>query len=354
MLTTHWADVRGVKMATKRCTIHYRKLNREDNQFPALTFSKALARALEFTHPEGKRISENWRLRMAPVPNNPDHFRFLNDSHDDGEGVFGNICLFSPGQLQALIEEHPDASVLDIAEKRAPDGTDYLHAICYWLAIRDHFFIVQHISLQSKAMEEYFTWLLRDQASIIDGNHNVRLQAVFDRNLVGGDLGDIRTVEVGGLIPDTVHPEPVTGDAGGRVIEYEARETLGEKAIRTFAKGKEILETAIGSMETQRLIENMPEEAALEVNVGFGYRAKKRKFSREFMASLETSLRNMPDGEVRVISVTGKIVGDDARLQTVMPIKLVRKDSSLLDNEDASKQLKEVYRRFIEDGRITG
>lgn len=154
------------------------------------------------------------------------------------------------------------------------------------------------------------------------------------------------------MVPDTVRAPPPAEQLGAEVVEVDARQALGERMAQTFEKAREILETIIGPMATQEIIEKMPEEAALEVNVNFGYRSKKRRFNKEFMSALEASLRNMPDGEVRVRSNMGIITGEDARLQTVMPIKLVRENSSLLDMEDALGKLKEVYRRFLEDGRI--
>ena len=132
---------------------------------------------------DGRRVADSWKLRVAKVPNQQDQYRFLNHFHKDSECFYGHTCLYSPGVLQPLIEDSPDAQSLDISEKRAPDGTEYLHAIAYWLVTGDHFLIVQHVSLQAKAMEEYLTWLLRDQTSTISSNHQVRLQAVFDRNL---------------------------------------------------------------------------------------------------------------------------------------------------------------------------
>lgn len=170
-----------------------------------------------------------------------------------------------PRELQALIEEDPDASVVDISEQRPP-GTEYLHAIAYWLAVRDHFFIVQHVSLKANAMEEYFTWLLRDKSETISAEHYVQLQAVFDRDLVGGDLGEIKSIEVGGLVPETVREIPdeaIPAAAPRGVIEYEAHEQLGARAIRTFDRARNILDAAIGPMETQRIIESIPDEAAL-------------------------------------------------------------------------------------------
>ncbi|MDJ0947242.1 MAG: hypothetical protein QNJ30_27660 [Kiloniellales bacterium] len=339
-------------MATRRCKIHYRQLSREGGQFPDETLSKALSGALNQPDGNGTLLKDNWRARVQLVGNGLNHYRFLNDFHDDGESFFGNVCLFSPGQLQALIEEEPEAPVLDIAERRAPDGSEYLHGICYWLAVDDHFLVVQHVALQSKAMESYFEWLLREQAGVIDEDHSVELKSVFDRNLVGGDLGDISSVEVGGVMPETIGPELAAAEGGGKVVEYKAKQALGEKFVNTFSKGKEILEAAIGTMETEQIIKSMPDEAALEVNVNFGFRATKRKFKREALSNLEASLRNMPDGEVRVRSKDGRVVGNDARLHHVMPIELVRENSSLLDNGDARDQMKEVYRRFLEDGRI--
>ena len=156
---------------------------------PDLTLRDAICSALEHRQADGRRISENWQLRSTRVPNQAGHYRFLNHFHQDDEVIFGNTCLFSPGQMQAVLRDVPNVETVDIAEMRAPDGTQYLHAIAYWLVVRDHFFLVQHVSLQAKAMEEYLTWLLRDQTGTISPHHHVHLQAVFDRNLVGGGLG---------------------------------------------------------------------------------------------------------------------------------------------------------------------
>lgn len=341
-------------MPKRNCTVHYRKLNREDAGFPEITLYEALTRAMD--HPiSGVKMADNWQLRVAGVPSNSDHRRFLNDFHHDGEVFFGNLCLFSPNGLQALIEEDPGASVVDIAEETAPDGTEYLHGIAYWMAVRDHFFIVQHVSIQAKALEEYLTWLLRDQSDVIDNGHEVRLSSVFDRNQLGGDLGDISTIEVGGLVPETVRIDGGVAPLAtpGEVVEYDAHEQLGDRVVKGYQRSREVLEAAIGSMATRQLIESVPDEAALEVNLSIGYRSRKRRIRREFMAGLEDSLRNMPDGEIRVKSKDAMVVGQDVRLQTVVPIDRVRENSNLLDNQRAREKLTEVYRRFLADGQIS-
>jgi hypothetical protein len=309
---------------------------------------------------DGSRVKARVRNRVTDVPNQPEFRRLLNDSHNGDGYVFGDICLFSPGQLQALLELSADEDHLSleevlqawsIAEKKAPDGTEYLHAIAYWLAIGDHFYQIQHVSLQAKAMEEYLTWLLRDQSKVIKPDHYVELQAEFDRAQVGDDLGDVRAIEIGGLVPETVHDEPPA--VRERVVDVEATETLGEKLVRRFDAAKQILIDLLGHVEAQKIIDSMPPEAALEVTVNIGYRARRRKIEKEFMVNLATGLRNIPDGEIRVRGRDGEIKGDDARLSADMSVKKVRAESSLLDLGDALRQMLEVHRRFLHDGRIS-
>ncbi|MEA2880641.1 MAG: hypothetical protein QOF14_5837 [Hyphomicrobiales bacterium] len=281
--------------------------------------------------------------------------------HREDGIVFGDLCLFSPGEMQALLELSKDddhvpldeiMSAWSIAEKRAPDGTEYLHAITYWAAIGDHFYQIQHASLQSKAMEEYLTWLLGDQTKVIKKNHYVELQAEFDRVQIGEDLGDVKSIEIGGLVPETVHEESGQAVATTKIVDVEARESIGERLAQTFQAAKKILIDLLGEVEAQKIIDSMPPQAALEVTVNIAYRAKKRKFQKEFMGNLVSGLRNIPDGEIRVRGRDGELKGDDARLSADMNIKRVRSNSSLLDLGDALRQIKEVHRRFLYDGRI--
>ncbi|EPY01357.1 hypothetical protein K678_11186 [Magnetospirillum fulvum MGU-K5] len=245
---------------------------------------------------------------------------------------------------------------VDIAEDRAPDGMEYLRGIAYWLAVNDHFFMIQHTAMQTKGMEEYLTWLLRDETETIERDHFVELQAAFDISSVGGDLEDVTSIEIGGLIPETVrdtdeqtvHPAPTSG----KTVEVVERSTVGDLRAM-FDKGKKIIEDLLGPMEAKKLMDSIPPDAALDVTVNIGYRAKKRKFEKEFMRNLASGLRNMPEGEVRIRGKDGAIKGDEARLQTSMPVKRIRDGSMLLDLVDARNQLIRVYHRFVEDGKIT-
>lgn len=353
-------------MSPKYCTVHYRKLRREENIFPKKSLASAISEAMGKLHSSGHPYLKDWKLRVTGAPRAPEQLRFINDYHENSESVFGNVCVFTPGEMQALIElerqetqedaERLSLEAVDIAEDKAPKGMEYLRGIAYWLVVNDHFFIIQHTAMQTKGMEEYLTWLLRDETSVIGKGHFVELQAAFDVSAVGGDLKDIQSIEVGGLVPETV--KDVTDGAGaesgapGKTIDVVERSSVGDlKAM--FDKGKKIIEDLLGPMEAKKLMDAIPPDAALDVTVNIGYRAKKRKFEKAFMHNLASGLRNLPDGEVRIRGKDGLIKGGEARLQENMPFKRVRDGSMLLDLEDARAQLIKVYLRFIEDGKIT-
>jgi hypothetical protein len=289
----------------------------------------------------------------------------LNTFHASGEYAWGTVSLFSPGQLQALLKVadedsgHADLSevleALEIAEAAAPKGHEYVHGMTYWMAIDDHFYQIQHINLQAKAMEEYLTWLLRDQTNVIGPNQAVALQWKFDRSQVGDD--ELSSIEIGGLMPETFRPPvdefiSLPTATKGETEEVDTRETLGERVANTFAKARQVLVDLIGEVETDKIIENMPPEAALDVRVNIGFKAKRRKLRREAMTNLETGLRNIADGEIIARGKNGEVRGDDARLAMDMGVKRISDSSSLLDPADAFRQMQEVHRRFLHDGKL--
>jgi hypothetical protein len=345
---------------SKRVKIHYRKIRRDNGQFPTETLSTKIASALKSSK-DGIVIGDRVQSRISGVPRADGYQRVLNNFHIDQTYVFGDLCLFSPGQMQALLQLSADPShaSLDevlrawtIAESRAPVGHEYLHGLAYWMAIGDHFYQIQHVALQTKASEEYLTWLLRDQSGVIGRDQHVELQAEFDRAQLGSDLGDIKSIEIGGLVPETIAaPEPFQETS--KAVDYVAHQSLGEKVATGWSKAKRVIVELLGEVEADKLLAQMPSDAALEVTVNIGYRAKRRKFPKEFMKSLASGLRNAPDGELRVRGVDGEIKGDDARLSSDMSVKKFSTDSNLLDIPSVVEQILEVHRRFLHDGKIT-
>ncbi len=159
-------------------------------------------------------------------------------------------------------------------------------------------------------------------------------------------------------MPETYRPsesiDPSSGADRPQTEEVETRESLGERAATTFAKAKQVLVDLVGQVETEKIIEAMPDQASLDVRVNIGFRSRKRQLKRQAMATLETGLRNIADGEVIARGKNGEVRGDDARLSQEMGVKRISATSGLLDPEDALRQMQEVHRRFLHDGKLVG
>ena len=349
-------------MATpmKRCKIHYRRLRRDGANLPSGSFSELITKALNSPF-DGVTLRDRVELRItASPPENPTH-RVTNDLYISDGYVFGNVCSFTPGQMQALLKTAADqpshASLQDaldayeIQEARARQGHEYVGGICYWLAIDDHFYQIQHVSLQAKQMEEYFNWLLCERTNVVRGSGFIELMCEFDRQQVGGDLDEISSIEIGGVAPETIIQPSVETPDTSRIEEIETTESVGTKAAY-FEKAREVLTALLGPVGTQDIMDSMPDEAALEVKVNIGYKSKRRMLNKEFMGNIASGLRNLPDGEMRVRGKSGEMRGLDVRLSEDMSVKRLSDESGLLDLEHALEQMLEVHRRFVHDGKI--
>jgi hypothetical protein len=349
-------------MAKKPCRIHYRRLTREEDIFPAASLSEKIEAALNSNAGDGTLVRNSVLHRVTDSPSAPGYQRALNNYAIGDGNVFGTTCLYAPGQMQALLKLQPDGAqpeleavleAYDIAEQAAPAGHEYLYGLSYWLAIGDHFYQIQSAALQVGAMEEYLTWLLAMKTGVIGAGQYVQLQAVFDRDQLGDD--DPSFIQVGGIVPETIRnirPDPAAEAAPPpQLVETEEREKLGGGALG-WAKSREILIDLYGAIKAQELIDGVPDEASLEVLVSIGYRSKKRKLQRGFMKDLATGLRNLPDGEVTVRTKNGTSKGPDARIFQDMNILKIGGASGLLDLEDTRNQMLEAHRRLLHDGKI--
>lgn len=327
--------------------VNYRRLVR--NGWSGQTLSKSIATALNAKpSASGRRYAEDWHLRVTTAPEDKNQRRFINNFHIADNVVFGNLCAYTADEMQALVATNTQAvPEVDIQDQSAPSGLDYLHGIAYWLATDDHFYVVQHMRVRTKALEEYFTWLLREALAT---NDTVTLQAVFDVSSVGEDLGDVTAIEIGGLAPETVQDssQPTQG-RGTRLIQK--RRSIADRAV--FSKSRDVLEAAFGTVETERLLEKMPEDAALQVMLHVSYLSTSREVDRTSMKNLGVALRNLDEGEVRIRAKDGTIERNEARLKARMPFQRVRANGNLLDLENVLKQLMETHRRFLADGKIS-
>lgn len=317
----------------------------------SLPLAGAVERALD-TVADGVRYRDDWRHRVETLPTDPPQSRFINNVHSDGITTFGTLCAYTEQQMQALIVTGPAAASanVSVSDAQAPNGSDYLHGIAYWLIIGDHCYVVQHPRVTSKALEQYLTWLLQ-RAGILDNTQAIVLGSHFDLSTVGGDLDEVVSVEIGGLAPETI------GGDDDAAVEVKTRDVEERRSLReikpSFAKARGVLEGLLGELGASNFMENMPEGAALDVTVNIGYRSKRQRIERSALREVGTQLRNLGDGDVKIRGRNGTVHGNDARLHMSMPFKLMRANGNLLDLQDVRAQLRKVHDRFLEDGKIT-
>ena len=325
-------------------TVHYRKLVPTGM---SASLAVVVTQALNFTE-SGVRYGDDWRLRVESVVTDPPQSRLINNVHTDRLSTFGTLCLYAQRQMQAMIATNSGSPTADVAisDAPAPAGRDFLHGIAYWLLVGDHCYVVQHPRVTSKSLEAYLTWLLQ-KSSIFDNSQTIVLRSEFDIAAIGGDLDDVTSIEVGGLVPETVSDDfPQKSER-----EVEERRLLSE-IKPTLSKAREVLEGLFGELRASQIIGGVPADAALDVTVNIGYRSKRRRVDRTVLKDIGTHLRNLGDGDVKIRGPNGTTHGDDARLHMKMPFRLEHPNGSLLDLIHARDQLQKVHERFLEDGKI--
>jgi hypothetical protein len=343
-------------MVTK--VVHYRRFEPASEAWSRGSLQNMVAEALSISTAGGIPFGQSWRARTFHVPNGENLRRFSHNIIATAESIFGTLCLYSPDDwapvLKRELAPEPEHRSVDdtlreveIAERPPLEGEDYLRGIAYWLIVQDHLFVVQHISLQTKAFEEYFDAFLRAALGLSD-TERFALRSVFNKEIAGGDLGEIVAVEVGGVVGRTP-VVPLSGQA--TVQEVEEQRTLG-RTVSRFDKAVDVLKAMFGEPNAESILQSIPVEAELEVDVRFGYRTRKREVSRAALENIARAARNLPDGEVIAIGKNGRQIGDDLRLSLEMPFRLLREKGALLVLEDARLQLGRVYQRFVEDGKI--
>lgn len=361
--------------------VHYRKLDRDDADFPnEITLAQALRNALRRTI-EGTTLQSNVRHRVQnAVLGKPGDIRCWNNIQTAPGMLFGTLCLYRPSELQAVIASRHirgpvDAFPLDQIDEAS--GRDFLRAIAYWMAVEDHFYLIQSPSIQTGAVEDYFEWLLR-KVRLLDDGHHVRMLAAFDRDAVGGDLEDLTSLNVGGAF----EPEPAEGPAPERVrirpgaLDIHPGEDVERRRVgrRPFVPNAwEILHQVIHDQRSIEEIQSSYRElravdpnATLDVEMEFYVRLHKRRSEdvkearQRALQALSSGLRDMPDGTVTARGRDGMVTGNEIRLKAPRRIRLAPPPagahegarSTLLDLDHAFEEMRRVHTRFEEDGKL--
>jgi hypothetical protein len=351
---------RNPKMAgeSKSVTIYYRKFNR-----PATvqqTLETLVRGAMDSSSDEGVPLKSRYLARLYTAGS--DNF-FVNTYHD-GSGatslVFGDILHFTKGHLQALCRTaDQSAASVPVQQMKAPEQSEYVHSQMFWMVKNDHVFVVQSMSLRTAELEQYFDWLLKNRTNQIPATQSVILDAKFDENVVGSDLGDIQEIVVGGVAsaPATAPDD----EESERISEVTHRGQIDTGRTTGRATATEVLRVLLGGdANVISLMQAVPADAELSVQVHIGYQTKKRKVDRMALRQLETGLRNLPDSQLAVKLKGARVAADGTiRLHHNASIRLIKAQDgdnqiigSLLDPTDVLHAMVDAYSNFVASGKI--
>ena len=356
--------------------VHYRHLDRENGLFPQeVTLAEALRTALK-AKVNGNLIANNVKARVQDnIHNKPNDIRCWNNITAKKGFVFGTLCQYRPSALQPMIKsrlEKQELAAYPLEQIDADKERDFLRAIAYWMAIDDHFYLIQSTSIQTMAMESYFTWLL-SKVKVIDEKQSVLFRTEFDRDVVGSDLEDLQSISVGGTFTPAPESESDDTHSGGITIQpgnITEKRKIGrvhfpylEGILQLLIKGKR--EDMNEIMDYFRKLRLEDPKAQLNADIDFFITSRKRTRTakdtkQKTMQAISSALRDLPDGVLTSVGKSGVIKGQDIRLKAPRRINLAPlpegvpkgAQSALLDLEHTLQELTIVHSRFLEDGKI--
>ncbi|MCG9060127.1 hypothetical protein LH452_14635 [Laribacter hongkongensis] len=133
------------------------------------------------------------------------------------------------------------------------------------------------------------------------------------------------------------------------------------RASTGWPQAYDILTALLGSTtDVEKMMETIPEDTELSVQVHIGYKTKKRKVNREALKNIEIGLRNIPDSEISVFAKSVKLGKDgNVRLHHNTSIRLLKVNAgenqiigSLLDPSDVERAMVEAYNVLLGAGKI--
>lgn len=348
-------------MPTAYHMVHYRKYASQANSPD--TLETLCRKALGNSDATGATLWQRVGDRFYDVPDVASRKILLNKVADLASAVFGEMCLVQNDGLQALLEltaanerlsNLTTAEIFKLRDSTAPNNSQFIRGMVYWLCIGNHVFFVKTQSMTAEYLRQYVEWLLKVSSTILPSSAPVKLQADFDRSQVGGDIGEIQSLRVSGNAVSMAFKE-ASNEAPATSISKKVQRTARRIADRLveFEQAIPLVEVLFGKAKADLLVDSLGPNEYLAVDASVKVRGKRTVESQDRMQQLAGELADMTDGKVQVEGRDGKVSDDDAILRTRMPFDLPHEGSNFLDFENVSDQLQVVYTRFVADGKIS-
>lgn len=342
-------------MSTTYHMVHYRRFEADATALKGKTLENLCREALN-TSNGSSALWARPEDRVFDVGDGDGRKIFLNKVADLSSAVFGEMCLAQAKDLQALLSMKPSevklsdlttATVYDLDEREAPQGSQFVRGLAYWLAIGNHVLFVKTHSMTPELVRLYLDWLLKSRGAVVDPALSFALNAEFDKTATAGDIGEIRNLRVAGKsAPQVINIE---GETEKRVVKTSR--SVADKFAQ-MQQAVPIVRALFGDKKAESLIESLGPEEYLAVEASVKVRGRRTEESRKKFQAIANDLADESDAQVQIEGKDGQIRDGDAILRTRMPFHLPHEGSNLLEFDNVADQLQEVYARFVKDGKI--
>lgn len=342
-------------MSTAYHMVHYRRFDADAAKVKGKTLESLCREALNTEH-HGVKLWARPHDRVFDANDAEGRKIFLNKVADLSSAVFGEMCLAQAKDLQALLNMKPSevklsdlttATVYDLDEREAPQGSQFVRGLAYWLAIGDHVLFVKTHSMTPELVRLYIDWLLKSRGAVVDPSLAFALNAEFDKTATAGDIGEIRNLRVAGKsAPQIINFE---GETEKREVKTTRR--IADKFAQ-MQQAVPIVKALFGNEKAESLIESLGPNEYLSVEASVKVRGRRTEESRKKFQAIANDLADESDAQVQIEGRDGQIRDGDAILRTRMPFHLPHEGSNLLEFDNVADQLQEVYARFVKDGKL--
>lgn len=230
--------------------------------------------------------------------------------------LFGILASFERGTHQLTVAEDDDAEVLTV-EQVAPPKTaqdkrrEFLEGTCYFGIHKNHVILVSSRSLNAKAAEIHFNWLMEQAGVLGEGNRAALSDQVTLMTRERINAAHVKEVKIGAPLFDVQQTDE----------QIERRESQ-VKSVSYSGLGLDILRQVVGADFMNKLRLSDAVDGNIEVSLSVRYKRSTNTKAQKVLDNIALAIRNIDEDEVKLtLDSGGTIKGRDLKLSNVLRVE---------------------------------
>jgi len=230
--------------------------------------------------------------------------------------LFGVLASFERGTHQLTVAEDDDAESLTV-EQVAPPKTEqdkrreFLEGTCYFGILKNHVVLVSSQSLNAKAAELHFNWLM-EHASVMGSDNRVALSdqvSKVTRERI--QAAHVKEVQIGAPLFDVQQGDGASPAPGTQL-----------KSVNYTGLGLDILRQVVGEDFISKLRLADAVDGNIEVSLSVRYKRTTSTKAQKVLDNIALAMRNIDEDEVKLtLDSGGTIKGKDLKLSNTLRVE---------------------------------